>query len=210
MKLYFSPGACSLSPHIVLHEAGIAHEAVPAPTKTHKLPDGTDYYGVNPLGYVPLLELDDGTRLREAAVIVQYIADLAPTKNLIPASGTMARYRVLEWLNFIATELHKGFGPLFNPSTPEDFKASSKLKLKSRLTWVDSQLEGRDFLTGEHFGVADAYLFVMLGWAQRMEIDIAGLPRLQAFQSRVAGRPAVKAALAMEQQQQQQQAQQQQ
>ena len=209
MKLYFSPGACSLSPHIVLHEAGIAHEAIAAPTKTHRLPDGTDYYTVNPLGYVPLLELDDGTRLREAAVIVQYIADQAPAKNLIPANGTLARYRMLEWLNFIATELHKGFSPLFNPSTPEDFKNATKLKLKSRFTWLDSQLEGRDFLTGDTFSVADAYLFVMTGWAQRMSVDLNGLERLQGFISRVAARPSVKAALAMEQQQQQQQQQQQ-
>lgn len=208
MKLYFSPGACSLSPHIVLHEAGIAHEAIAAPTKTHRLPDGTDYYTVNPLGYVPLLELDDGTRLREAAVIVQYIADQAPAKNLIPANGTLARYRMLEWLNFIATELHKGFSPLFNPSTPEDYKNASKLKLKSRFTWLDSQLEGRDFLTGDTFSVADAYLFVMTGWAQRMSVDLNGLERLQGFISRVAARPSVKAALAMEQQQQQQQQQQ--
>jgi glutathione S-transferase len=208
MKLYFSPGACSLSPHIVLHEAGIAHEAIAAPTKTHKLPDGTDYYGINPLGYVPLLELDDGTRLREAAVIVQYIADLAPMKNLIPAHGTLARYRVLEWLNFIATELHKGMGPLFNPSTPEDFKNSIKLKVKSRFTWIDSQLEGRDFLTGETFSVADAYLFVMLGWAQRLGVDVNHLAQINAFFSRVSARPAVKAALAMEQSQQQAQQQQ--
>ena len=209
MKLYFSPGACSLSPHIVLHEAGIAHEAIAAPTKTHRLPDGTDYYTINPLGYVPLLELDDGTRLREAAVIVQYIADQAPAKNLIPAHGTLARYRMLEWLNFIATELHKGFGPLFNSTTPDDFKNATKLKLKSRFTWIDSQLEGRDFLTGETFSVADAYLFVMTGWAQRMSVDLNGLERLQGFISRVSARPAVKAALAMEQQQQQQQQQQQ-
>ena len=210
MKLYFSPGACSLSPHIVLHEAGIAHEAIPAPTKTHRLPDGADYYTVNPLGYVPLLELDDGARLREAAVIVQYIADLAPAKNLIPANGTMARYRVLEWLNFIATELHKGFSPLFNSSTPTDLKNAAKLKLKSRFTWVDSQLEGRDFLGGENFGVADAYLYVMTTWAQRMELDLNGLVRLQGFISRVAARPSVKAALAMEQKHQQQAQQQQQ
>ncbi len=210
MKLYFSPGACSLSPHIVLHEAGIAHEAIAAPTKTHRLPDGADYYAVNPLGYVPLLELDDGVRLREAAVIVQYIADLAPAKNLIPAAGTLARYRVLEWLNFIATELHKSFGPLFDSKTPADYKAAMRLKLKSRLTWVDSQLEGRDYLGGEHFGVADAYLFTVLNWAQRVEVDIASLSRIQAFHQRVAARPAVKAALAMEQKQQQQQEQQQQ
>ncbi|WPB56989.1 glutathione transferase GstA [Xylophilus sp. GOD-11R] len=208
MKLYFSPGACSLSPHIVLHEAGIAHEAIPAPTKTHKLPDGTDYYSINPLGYVPLLELDDGTRLREAAVIVQYVADLAPMKNLIPAHGTMARYRMLEWLNFIATELHKGTSPLFNPSTSDEMKQAVKLKLKSRYTWLDAQLEGRDYLGGDNFSVADAYLFVVTGWAQKMNVDIGGLQRLHGHYSRTAARPAVKAALEMEQQQQQQQQQQ--
>src|SRR5438128_8922655 len=122
MKLYFSPGACSLSPHIVLHEAGLAHEAVRAATKTHKLDDGTDYYTINPLGYVPLLELDDGTRLREGPVIVQYIADQAPAKNLAPANGTLPRYRLQEWLTFIGTELHRSFSPLFNPAMPEDGK----------------------------------------------------------------------------------------
>ncbi|MES2184379.1 MAG: glutathione transferase GstA [Pseudomonadota bacterium] len=208
MKLFYSPGACSLSPHIVLHEAGLAHEAIAAPTKTHQLPDGTDYYTINPLGYVPLLELDDGTRLREAAVIVQYIADLAPAKNLIPAAGTLARYRVMEWLNFIATELHKGFGPVFNAANPDDVKNAARLKLKSRFTWVDGQLAGKDYLTGEHFCVADAYLFVVHGWAKRMGVDTAALPHLQAHTTRMAERPAVKAALQMEQNQQQQQQQQ--
>ncbi len=199
MKLYFSPGACSLSPHIALHEAGIAHEAVPVALKAHQLADGTDYYGINPLGYVPMLELDDGTRLHEAGVIVQYIADQAPAKNLIPAPGTLARYRVQEWLNFVATELHKGFGPLFNASNPEDVKNAARTKLKSRFGWVDSQLEGRDYLTGEHFSVADGYLFVMGTWAQRMGLDLAGLAHLQAHQKRVGERPGVKAALQMEQ-----------
>lgn len=116
MKLYYSPGACSLSPHIVLHEAGLAYEPVLASTKTHKLQDGTDYYGINPLGYVPFLVLDDGDTLHEGPAIVQYLADLVPEKKLAPANGTMARYHLQEWLNFIGTELHKGFGPLFNPA----------------------------------------------------------------------------------------------
>ena len=126
MKLYYSPGACSLSPHIALREAGLAFEPVLASTKIHKLQDGTDYYGINPLGYVPMLELDDGTRLREGPAIVQYIADLAPNKNLAPANGTLQRYRLQEWLTFIGTEVHKTFSPLFQPTTPEDYKPQVK------------------------------------------------------------------------------------
>ncbi len=202
MKLYYSPGACSLSPHIVLHEAGIAHEAVPAPTRTHQLNDGTSYYDINPLGYVPLLELDDGARLREGPVIVQYIADLAPAKNLIPAHGTMARYRVLEWLNFIGTELHKGFTPLFNPASTDDVKAAASKRLTSRLGWVEEQLQSREYLGGDHFCVADAYLYAVTGWAGRVGLDLSAFPRLQAWRAKVSERPAVKAALAMEAQQQ--------
>src|SRR3954464_8628887 len=143
MKLYYSPGACSLSPHIVLREAGIAFEPVMAPTKTHKLPDGTDYYTINPLGYVPLLELDDGTRLREGPAIVQYIADQAPTRNLAPANGTLPRYRLEEWLTFIGTEIHKTFSPLFSPAMPEEGKTMLRDKLASRFKWLDGQLQGR-------------------------------------------------------------------
>jgi len=128
MKLYYSPGACSLSPHIAMREAGLAFEPVLASTKSHKLQDGTDYYGINPLGYVPLLELDDGTRLREGPAIVQYIADLAPTKNLAPANGTMSRYRLQEWLTFIGTEIHKSYSPLFNPNLAEDAKETRGLQ----------------------------------------------------------------------------------
>lgn len=155
MKLYYSPGACSLSPHIALHEAGIAAEPVLASTKSHKLQDGTDYYGINPLGYVPMLELDDGTRLREGPAILQYIADLAPTKNLAPVAGTMQRYRLQEWLTFIGTEVHKGFSPLFNPNMPEEVKAIFKDKLKSRFQWLDGELASKEYLMGEHFSVAD-------------------------------------------------------
>jgi len=197
MKLYYSPGACSLSPHIALHEAGLAFEAVPAPTKTHQLPDGTDYYTINPLGYVPLLELDNGERLREGPAIVQYIADQVPQKNLAPAHGTMARYRLQEWLTFIGTEVHKGFSPLFNPATPEDYKAATKTRLSQRLAWVDSQLAG-PYLMGDTFTVADGYLFTVTNWAPRVGVDITGLSNITAWRERVAARPAVQAAMKAE------------
>jgi len=198
MKLYYSPGACSLSPHIALHEAGLAFEAVPAPTKTHQLPDGTDYYTINPLGYVPLLELDNGERLREGPAIVQYIADQVPQKNLAPANGTMARYRLQEWLTFIGTEIHKGFSPLFNPATPEEFKTATKTKLSQRLAWVDSQLAGQQYLMGENFTVADGYLFTVTNWAPRVGVDITGLANLVTYRERVGARPAVQAAMKAE------------
>lgn len=198
MKLYYSPGACSLSPHIALHEAGLAFEAVPAPTKTHQLPDGTDYYTINPLGYVPLLELDSGERLREGPAIVQYIADQVPQKNLAPANGTMARYRLQEWLTFIGMELHRGFGPLFNPATPDEFKTTTKTKLSQRLAWVDGQLADRTYLMGDDFSVADGYLFTVTNWAPRVGVDITGLANLSAYRERVAARPAVQAAMKAE------------
>ena len=195
MKLYYSPGACSLSPHIALREAGLAFEPVLASTKSHKLQDGTDYYGINPLGYVPMLELDDGTRLREGPAIVQYIADLAPTKNLAPANGTMQRYRLQEWLTFIGTEIHKSFSPLFNPGMPEDGKAISKTKLRSRYEWLDSQLADKDYLMGDTFSVADGYLFTVTNWAKPTGVDISDLAKLNAWHARVGARPAVQEAL---------------
>ena len=198
MKLYYSPGACSLSPHIALHEAGLSFQAIAAPTKTHKLPDGTDYYTINPLGYVPLLELDDGTRLTEGPAIVQYIADQAPAKNLAPANGTLDRYKLQSWLTFIGTELHKGFSPLFNPATPEDYKTIAKDRLVSRLRWVNEQLEGKSYLMGDTFTVADGYLFTVTNWAPRVGVDIAGLTALGAYRARVAARPAVQAAMKAE------------
>ena len=198
MKLYYSPGACSLSPHIALHEAGLAFEAVKAPTKTHQLDDGTDYYTINPLGYVPLLELDDGTRLREGPAIVQYIADQVPAKKLAPTAGTMARYRLQEWLNFITSELHKSFSPLFNPAMPEEGKALYRTRLGDRFKWVDGQLAGKNYLMGEDFSVADAYLFVVAGWSKHVGVDISGLANLGAFMARVGARPAVQEALKAE------------
>ncbi|MET0310594.1 MAG: glutathione transferase GstA [Burkholderiaceae bacterium] len=198
MKLYFSPGACSLSPHIALREAGIAFEPVLASTKTHQLADGTDYYGINPLGYVPLLELDDGTRLREGPAIVQYIADQVPNKNLAPASGTLARYRLQEWLTFIGMELHKGFSPMFNPATPEELKAAARTRLTGRFKWLDGEMAGKTWLTGEHFSVADGYLFAVTGWAKGVGVDLAPFANITAWRERVAARPAVQEALAAE------------
>lgn len=198
MKLYYSPGACSLSPHIALHEAGIAFEPVMASTKSHKLQDGTDYYGINPLGYVPMLELDDGTRLREGPAIVQYIADLALTKNLAPAAGTLQRYRLQEWLTFIGTEMHKGYSPLFNSAMPEEAKSIFKDKLKSRYQWLNGQLADKQYLMGEHFSVADGYLFTVTNWAKPTGVDISDFPNVQAWHARVASRPAVQDAMKAE------------
>lgn len=198
MKLYFSPGACSLSPHIVLRESGLPFDLVKASTKTHKLDDGTDYYTINPKGYVPLLELDDGQRLSEGPAIVQYIADKAPAKKLAPAAGTMERYRLQEWLNFITSELHKSFSPLFNPEMPEAAKQLYKTRIEGRFKWVDEQLKGKPYLLGQDFSVADAYLFTVAGWSKYVGVDIAGLANLNAFMERVGARPAVQAALAAE------------
>ena len=195
MKLYYSPGACSLSVHITLHESGLAFEHVLASTKTHLLPDGTDYYTINPLGYVPLLELGDGTRLTEGPAIVQYIADQVPAKNLAPANGTVARAQLQSWLNFIATEIHKNFGPLFSPATPAEYKQTLIERLQSRLAWIDGQLAGKDYLMGAQFSVADPYLFTVTNWAPRVGVDISGLTHLAAFRERVAARPAVQMAM---------------
>jgi len=198
MKLYYSPGACSLSPHIVLRESGLAFEPVLASTKTHKLQDGTDYYTINPKGYVPLLELDNGERLSEGPVILQYIADQVPDKKLAPPYGTMARYRLQEWLNFITSEIHKGFGSVFNPAMPEEGKAVARARVLTRLQWVDQQLEGKQYLMGDAFSLPDAYLFTVASWSQYTGVDISGLKNLGAYQARMAARPAVQAAMKAE------------
>ena len=198
MKLYYSPGACSLSPHIALKEAGLAFEAVAASTKTHQLADGTDYYSINPLGYVPLLELDDGTRLREGPAIVQYIADQVPGKNLAPANGTMARYQLQSWLTFIGTELHKNFGPLFSPATADDVKTATKEKIAGRLKWVEGELAGKQYLMGDNFSVADGYLFTVSNWAGHVGVDLSPYPNLIAYRARVGARPAVIEAMKAE------------
>jgi glutathione S-transferase len=198
MKLYYSPGACSLSPHIALIEAGLPFELRQVSTKTHQLADGTNYYTINPKGYVPLLEFDDGQRLSEGPAIVQWIADQVPDKRLAPPAGTMARYRLMEWLNFISTEVHKNYSPLFSPATPEEAKAQFRAKLVDRYTYVDGMLEGRDYLLGSDFSVADAYLFVVSRWAHFTQVDIASFSNLANFMARVAARPAVQQALQAE------------
>jgi len=198
MKLYYSPGACSLSPHIVLHELGVPFEPVLASTKTHKLVDGTDYYTINPKGYVPLLELDDGQRLSEGPAILQYLADKEASKGLIAAPGTMPRYRQVEWLNFISSELHKSYSPLFNPAMPEEGKAVFRKRLRGRYEYLDQQLEGKSFLMGDKFSVPDAYLFTVSNWAKHVGVDVTDLKNVQAFMTRMAARPAVQAAMKAE------------
>ena len=198
MKLYYTPGACSMSPHIVLCESGLPFELVPANLKTHQLADGSDYYAVSPKGYVPLLELDNGERLSEGPAIVQYIADQVPAMQLAPANGTMARYHLQEWLNFITSEVHKGFSVVFNPAMPDEAKALARTRLMLRFTWVNGQLEGKQYLMGDTFSVADAYLFTVGNWAGHVALDITGLPHLAAFMARVAARPAVQAAMKAE------------
>ncbi len=197
MKLYYSPGACSLSPHIALHEAGLPFEAIVASTKTHLLPDGTDFYTINPLGYVPVLELDNGERLREGPAIVQYIADQVPDKNLAPANGTLERYRLQEWLNFISTEIHKGHSPLFAPTTPEDYKPVVRERLLSRFAWINEQLADKDYLLGA-FSVADVYLYTTSRWGRLVGVDTSAMAHLAAFKQRMEARPGVQAALRAE------------
>ena len=198
MKLYYSTGACSLSPHIVLREAGLPFDLVLASTKTHQLADGTDFHTINPKGYVPVLELGDGQRLTEGPVIVQYIADQVPDKQLAGGPiGSMPRYRVMEWLNFITSEVHKSFSPLFGPNSDE-IKALARERVTRRLQWVDTQLEGKDYLMGKNFSVADAYLFTVVSWCAYVQIDTAPWPHLQAFMARMSQRPAVQAALSAE------------
>jgi glutathione S-transferase len=198
MKLYYSPGACSLSPHIALYEAGLPFEAIAAPTKTHKLLDGTDYYTINPLGYVPYLTLDDGRHLHEGPAIVQYIADQVPDKKLAPPNGTYERYKLQEWLTFIGTELHKGYSPLFNPATPAEFKTMTIAKLQGRLKWVDAELAGKQYLMGDAFSVADGYLFTVTNWSRNVGVDMSGYTNLLAYRERVAARPAVISAMKAE------------
>jgi glutathione S-transferase len=200
MKLYYVPGACSLSPHIVLREAGLPFDLVKVDGKTKKTETGDDFTTINPKGYVPLLELDDGEWLTEGPAIVQYIADQVPEKKLAPPSGTLQRARLHEWLNFVTSEIHKGFGLLFTPSTPEAFKPAVKEKLFSRLSFVDQHLSRtkQPFLLGDTFSVADAYLFVVTNWAGYVGLDLKALNELGQFQARVRERPAVGAALRAE------------
>jgi glutathione S-transferase len=195
MKLYYSPGACSLSPHIVAVEAGIPIDLVKVDLKTHKTESGEDYYGVNPKGYVPALVLDDGTKLTEGPAIVQYLADRKAETKLAPPANTIERYKLMEWLTFINGEIHKPFGALFG-SKSEDAKAESREKIVKRFAYVEKELTGRQFLLNDTFTVADAYLFVMLTWAKSMKIDFPA--NLTAYFDRIAERPGVKQAMSEE------------
>jgi glutathione S-transferase len=198
MKLYFKPGACSLSPHIALREAGLPFELVTVDQKAGKTSLGEDFKAINPKGYTPVLGLDDGRFLTEGPAIVQFIADLAPEKKLAPPAGTFERAQLQQWLNFIATELHKNFSPLFNPKTPPEWKEFVRGVLESRLSWADSELSKRTWLLGDAFSVADPYLYVVLTWTSRVGIELSRWPALAAFKERVEARPAVREALGAE------------
>jgi glutathione S-transferase len=198
MKLYYSPGACSLAAHIALRESGLPFQAIAAPTKTHLLPDGTDFRTIQPLGYVPLLELDDGTRLAEVSAILQYIADQAPAASLAPPNGTLARYQLQARLHFVSSELHGKFGFLFNAATPDELKQAIKDRLATRWQWLEGELDGRTWQIGSDFSVADAYLFNVSNWARLVGIDLKPYPRLMALRERVAARPAVQDAMRAE------------
>ena len=198
MKLYYTPGVCSLSPHIVAREAGVPLTLVKTDIRAKTIEGGSDYKKVNPLGYVPALELDDGTLLTEGPAIVQYLADKAPEKRLAPANGTIERYRMQSWLNFISSEMHKGFSPLFNPAMPDEAKKLAKDRLATRFEHLEKHFAGNDYLMGSSFSVVDAYLFTTLNWTKATGIDLSPYPKLQAFHARVAKRPAVQVAMKQE------------
>ena len=198
MKLYYSPGACSLSPHIALLEAGLPYDMVKVDLRAKKLENGDDFLKVNPKGQVPALALDNGELVTEGPVIVQMIADQVPARNLAPARDSVERYKLLEWLTYINGELHKNIGPMFNPMLSDEAKGVFKDRAMGKFKYVDSQLAGRDYLLGKQFTVADGYLYVMLRWADGMKFDLSGLNNLQAYKDRVAARPKIQEALVKE------------
>jgi glutathione S-transferase len=198
MQLYFSPAACSLASHITAREAGISVDLKRADTKTKKLEDGSDYLAVNSKGAVPALKLDNGQVLTEGVAIMQYLADQKPESGLAPKNGTLERYRVQEWLNYITSEVHKSFSPLWTPSNDQAVKDYALTNLKKKFDWIEKQLAGKQYLTGDAFTIADAYLFTVVNWVNPLGIDITPWPLLKAFQARVAARPKVQEALAAE------------
>jgi glutathione S-transferase len=198
MKLYYSPGACSLAPHIVASEAGVPVDLVKVDLGSHKTQDGTDYYLVNPRGYVPALKLGDGSVMTEASVLAQYLADQKPETNLIPKMGTHERYKAMQWLTFIATELHKQFSPLFDKSTPEATQTTLRAKIAHRLGELNEHLKSNDFILGKAFSAADAYGFTIVNWSNFINLDLKPFPAVQAWLARVAQRPKVHAALVAE------------
>lgn len=198
MKLYYTPGACSIHPHIALCEAGLAHTIEKVDLKAKKTESGADYMGINPKGYIPALQLDNGEMLVEGVAIVQYIADQKPESGLAPKAGTMERYRLQEWLTFISSELHKTFSPLFNAAMPDEGKKIFRDRLAMRFAYVDKQLAGKNFLMGSNFTVADGYLYNMIRWARRVELDLSQCPNVAAFEKRIEARPKVIEALKAE------------
>ncbi|MBC5764084.1 glutathione transferase GstA [Ramlibacter albus] len=199
MKLYFSPAACSQAVHIALREAGLPADLRKVDLATWKLEDGSDYKAINPRGYVPLLELDDGSRHTEVAALLQYVADLAPASGLIPAAGTRERFEVAQWLTFVSSELHKVFSPwLWHKETADSTRAAVKEKLFARFAELDARLANQPFLTGERFTVADAYCFTIVSWAPMLALSLKPYPSLQAYLQRIAQRPAVKDVLKAE------------
>lgn len=198
MQLYFAPGACSLASHIALRESGLPFDLKKTDTKTKKLEDGSDYFAVNSKGAVPALRLDDGQVLTEGPAILQYVADQKPDSRLAPKAGTFERYRLLEWLNYITSEVHKTFSPLFNPAANDAVKAYATQMLEKKFDWINQQLTGKQYLTGDQFTIADAYLFVVANWSNFVGLDLGRWPALKAFQDRVAARPKVQEALAAE------------
>jgi glutathione S-transferase len=198
LKLYFAPGACSLSPHIVLRETGLDFELEQVNLMTKKTKAGADFLAVNPKGQVPVLKLDDGDILTEGPAIVQYVADQKPAAGLLPKAGTMARYHTQEWLNFITSDLHKVFTPLFLPNTPDEYVKITKERLAGKFAYLDKQLAARPYLMGETFTVPDAYCFVIVSWAKYKDIDLAGWPNLKSYCDRVGARPKVQEAMKAE------------
>ena len=198
MKLYYSPGACSLSPHIVLHELGLPHDLVKVDLKTKQTSDGRDFRAINPKGYVPTLQLDDGTILTEGPAIVQYLADRKPELHLAPANGTLPRYQLQEWLNFISTELHKQFSPLFNPASSAEVIDAQKARLAERFALIAQTLDKQDYLLPSGFSVADAYLYTIITWAGYVSVDLSPWPALARYKARMEARPGVAATLAAE------------
>lgn len=198
MKLYYSPGACSLAPHIVARELGLNPTLERVDLRTKKTALGSDFLKINPKGYVPTLVLDDGLVLTEGPAIVQYLADRDPGRKLAPANGTIERYQLQAHLGYINSELHKSHAPLFNPATSAETRLERLEYLRKRYAYIEGELQGKAFLTSEHFTVADAYLYTVSNWAPHVKLDLSGFPNLLAFQKRVTARPAVTAALAAE------------
>ena len=198
MKLFYKPGACSLAPHIILRETGKDFTLESVDLMKKRLADGSDYFGINLKGQIPALLLDDGTLITESSVIMQYLADSAPEKKLLAPTGDLARYKTLEWLNFVATELHKGFTPLFRPDTPEEFKPVARGWLEKKLQYVNTALGDQPWIAGQHFTIADAYLYNVLRWARAVKLDMEALSHIDAFMTRMGERPGVVAALAAE------------